>query len=576
MASCRTCRNASDCNHGQIRRRIRKSRQAAAARRPTRRSGLPPQPRRHLVGDWQFSECDRPATCWRSAAAPASMRLNSPRRAPQLTWWPSDIVPSHLASIAAWRAHAGLANLRAPQRIDLDGSDWAWRRRGAAGERSPPCSASTCCTSRPGACRRISSPAPGACCAPAAGCSSMARSSATARIPRPAMPPSMRACGRRTRNGACATCRPRCAGAGGRPFAGRNHADAGQQSGSGLRARRSAELNPMAETGYHDRRTHPRHRPSRPSRNADADIRGEPQILRRRHGHDPERRERRQRLSARLGRLRALFAQAHRLEDLGHGACRLPHPQPAGTGAARGRAERLRLRCRLERRRPRPRQDVRVQGPGRPRHRALLRHRMVRSAARSEARAEEPGAALSGARLQRAPHRPLQRARRRHQGQPRIFRKLSRLPPDRADRARRRHRGRPVDDRHQQVLRLRLYPRLDRHQGPLPPHHLCARLARGHPARRRHFPGERRVHRDRPAQARHPADILPLCLRARRQPRGGRLRRRAAGAGAGLEADPLDRSRAQEGPGLGPADHQVVPHPRHAAGAGRAGIRDAP
>jgi SAM-dependent methyltransferase len=46
------------------------------------------------------------------------------RRAPQLTWWPSDILPSHLASIEGWRLKAGLANIRAPQRIDL--ADAAW------------------------------------------------------------------------------------------------------------------------------------------------------------------------------------------------------------------------------------------------------------------------------------------------------------------------------------------------------------------------------------------------------------------------------------------------------------------
>ena len=193
---------------------------------------------------------------------------------------------------------------------------------------------------------------------------------------------------------------------------------------------------------------------------------------------------------------------------------------------------------------------------------------MVRSAARQEAGLEESGAALSGARLQCAAHRPFQRAGVRHQGLPRVLRKLSRLPPHRADRDGRRQRGRHVADRDQQVLRLRLYARSHRRQGPLPPRHLCARCARGHPARRRYLPGERRVHRDRPAQARGAADLLPLCLRARRQPGRGRLRRRAAGAGAGLEADPLVGSRAQERPGLGPADHQVVPHPRHTAGAG--------
>jgi SAM-dependent methyltransferase len=48
------------------------------------------------------------------------------RRAPQLTWWPSDILPAHLTSIAAWGRQAGLANLRAPQQIDLNDPDWAF------------------------------------------------------------------------------------------------------------------------------------------------------------------------------------------------------------------------------------------------------------------------------------------------------------------------------------------------------------------------------------------------------------------------------------------------------------------
>jgi hypothetical protein len=54
-------------------------------------------------------------------------------RTPQLTWWPSDIYPSHLASIAAWRQHAGLANLRAPQRIDLGDPAWVWTADGQPG-----------------------------------------------------------------------------------------------------------------------------------------------------------------------------------------------------------------------------------------------------------------------------------------------------------------------------------------------------------------------------------------------------------------------------------------------------------
>jgi SAM-dependent methyltransferase len=46
------------------------------------------------------------------------------RHTPGIVWWPSDLNDAHLKSIAAWRAHAGLENIRAPQRIDL--SDPAW------------------------------------------------------------------------------------------------------------------------------------------------------------------------------------------------------------------------------------------------------------------------------------------------------------------------------------------------------------------------------------------------------------------------------------------------------------------
>lgn len=54
-------------------------------------------------------------------------------RTPRLTWWPSDIYDSHLASVAAWRRHAALDNLRAPQRIDLARPDWTWQGDGRAG-----------------------------------------------------------------------------------------------------------------------------------------------------------------------------------------------------------------------------------------------------------------------------------------------------------------------------------------------------------------------------------------------------------------------------------------------------------
>jgi SAM-dependent methyltransferase len=49
------------------------------------------------------------------------------RQTPRLTWWPSDIYDSHLASIAAYQREAGLDNLRAPQRIDLMDDGWTWQ-----------------------------------------------------------------------------------------------------------------------------------------------------------------------------------------------------------------------------------------------------------------------------------------------------------------------------------------------------------------------------------------------------------------------------------------------------------------
>lgn len=50
------------------------------------------------------------------------------RESPDVTWWPSDLKDAHLASIAAWRAASGLANIRAPLRIDLSAPDWSQTR----------------------------------------------------------------------------------------------------------------------------------------------------------------------------------------------------------------------------------------------------------------------------------------------------------------------------------------------------------------------------------------------------------------------------------------------------------------
>ena len=60
------------------------------------------------------------------------------------------------------------------------------------------------------------------------------------------------------------------------------------------------------------------------------------------------------------------------------------------------------------------------------------------------------------------------------------------------------------------------------------------------------------------------------------EPGGNRVEVACAGARLVLAPDwkPIrwTGSRTQEGPGLGPADHQVVPHPRHTAGAGHIGV----
>jgi hypothetical protein len=52
------------------------------------------------------------------------------RQAPDVVWWPTDHLGSHLRSIDAWRAHAGLANLRPPVQLDASQMDWRLAERG--------------------------------------------------------------------------------------------------------------------------------------------------------------------------------------------------------------------------------------------------------------------------------------------------------------------------------------------------------------------------------------------------------------------------------------------------------------
>ena len=46
------------------------------------------------------------------------------QHSPGITWWPSDLNPAHLKSVAAWRAHAGASNIREVRRIDLSEPQW--------------------------------------------------------------------------------------------------------------------------------------------------------------------------------------------------------------------------------------------------------------------------------------------------------------------------------------------------------------------------------------------------------------------------------------------------------------------
>ena len=43
---------------------------------------------------------------------------------PAVTWWPTDLNDNHLRSIAAWRAHAKLDNVKPPLRLDASQNDW--------------------------------------------------------------------------------------------------------------------------------------------------------------------------------------------------------------------------------------------------------------------------------------------------------------------------------------------------------------------------------------------------------------------------------------------------------------------
>ena len=58
------------------------------------------------------------------------------RHTPGIVWWPSDLNEQHLKSIAAWRAHAGLANIRPALRIDLSDPAWCQEMQDGSGPKN--------------------------------------------------------------------------------------------------------------------------------------------------------------------------------------------------------------------------------------------------------------------------------------------------------------------------------------------------------------------------------------------------------------------------------------------------------
>ena len=219
-------------------------------------------------------------------------------------------------------------------------------------------------------------------------------------------------------------------------------------------------------------------------------------------------------------------------------------------------------------RRRRHRPDLPVPRPGRPRVRAVLGDRVVPRRRRAQARAEEPGAGLPRPRRPRPAARPRQLPGCADRAEREVRCRGTRRPGHRADRARRRHDLRAVAALRAEVLRPRLHQRLDGVERPAAPHRVRHRHQGGRPAGRRHLPRQGCVHRDRAAQARDPADLLPVRLRAGREPDRAVQPVRAADLRAGLGAGQLDGGGAGEGTGMGPCDDPVLPHARHPAGAG--------
>jgi len=83
------------------------------------------------IGDVLVEWLPQSGTVLEIASGSGEHALYFAERFPGLEWQPSDVHPDALASIAAWRATAGLANVRPPIALDAAVPDWRIDRAGA-------------------------------------------------------------------------------------------------------------------------------------------------------------------------------------------------------------------------------------------------------------------------------------------------------------------------------------------------------------------------------------------------------------------------------------------------------------